>query len=150
MVDLILSHYPWRASLALQRSCMARETDLAWSRATSAVGEPTVACELQGAGRSELRYSSGLNCNIRSNAMNDCKGLRTFLIAAERRILAQVGQELDMTEAAVTHATAALEAEPGVQFFVRTTRRVSHITGGAVFAAQKQPAMKRPEETRHA
>ncbi len=55
--------------------------------------------------------------------MNDYKALRTFLLAAEKRNFAQVARELDMTPAAVTRAIAALEAELGVQLFVRTQGR---------------------------
>ncbi|EJB02752.1 transcriptional regulator [Rhizobium leguminosarum bv. trifolii WSM597] len=80
--------------------------------------------------------------------MNDYKALRTFLLAAEKRNFAQVARELDMTPAAVTRAIAALEAELGVQLFVRTTRQVSLTTDGAIFAAQIQPAVKTLEEAR--
>ncbi|WP_377297088.1 LysR family transcriptional regulator [Rhizobium sp. SGZ-381] len=73
--------------------------------------------------------------------MNDYKALKTFLLAAEKRSFAQVARELDMTPAAVTRAIAALEADLGVQLFVRTTRQVSLTTDGAVFAAQIQPAI---------
>ncbi|KQS75631.1 LysR family transcriptional regulator [Rhizobium sp. Leaf384] len=80
--------------------------------------------------------------------MNDYKALRTFLLAAEKRNFAQVARELDMTPAAVTRAIAALEAELGVQLFVRTTRQVSLTTDGAIFAAQIQPAVKALEDAR--
>ncbi|KQR72991.1 LysR family transcriptional regulator [Rhizobium sp. Leaf341] len=80
--------------------------------------------------------------------MNDFKALRTFLLAAEKRNFAQVARELDMTPAAVTRAIAALEAELGVQLFVRTTRQVSLTTDGAIFAAQIQPAVKALEDAR--
>lgn len=80
--------------------------------------------------------------------MNDYKALRTFLLAAEKRNFAQVARELDMTPAAVTRAIAALEAELGVQLFVRTTRQVSLTTDGAIFAAQIQPAVKTLEDAR--
>jgi DNA-binding transcriptional LysR family regulator len=46
-----------------------------------------------------------------------------------------------MTPAAVTRAIAALEAELGVQLFVRTTRQVSLTTDGAIYAAQIKPAL---------
>lgn len=96
------------------------------------------------------------NCNIHFDCvalfetipMNDYKALRTFLLAAEKRNFAQVARELDMTPAAVTRAIAALEAELGVQLFVRTTRQVSLTTDGAIFAAQIQPAVKTLEEAR--
>src|SRR5690349_20221430 len=81
--------------------------------------------------------------------MNDYKALRTFLMAAEKRNFAQVARELDMTPAAVTRAIAALEADLGVQLFVRTTRQVSLTTDGAIFAAQIQPAMETLESARH-
>jgi DNA-binding transcriptional LysR family regulator len=80
--------------------------------------------------------------------MNDYKVLKTFLLAAEKRNFAQVARELDMTPAAVTRAIAALEAELGVQLFVRTTRQVSLTTDGAVFAAQIQPALATLENAR--
>ncbi len=80
--------------------------------------------------------------------MNDYKALRIFLLAAEKRSFAQVARELGMTPAAVTRAIAALEAELGVQLFVRTTRQVSLTTDGAIFAAQVQPAVKTLEDAR--
>lgn len=80
--------------------------------------------------------------------MNDYKALKTFLLAAEKRNFAQVARELDMTPAAVTRAIAALEADLGVQLFVRTTRQVSLTTDGAIFAAQVQPAIIALEEAR--
>ncbi|MGH6782933.1 MAG: LysR family transcriptional regulator, partial [Sphingomonadaceae bacterium] len=80
--------------------------------------------------------------------MNDYKALRTFLMAAEKRNFAQVARELDMTPAAVTRAIAALEADLGVQLFVRTTRQVSLTTDGAIFAAQIQPAVETLESAR--
>lgn len=80
--------------------------------------------------------------------MNDYKALRTFLMAAEKRNFAQVARELDMTPAAVTRAIAALEADLGVQLFVRTTRQVSLTTDGAIFAAQIQPAVETLENAR--
>ncbi|MBD9445147.1 LysR family transcriptional regulator [Rhizobium sp. RHZ01] len=80
--------------------------------------------------------------------MNDYKALKTFLLAAEKRNFAQVARELDMTPAAVTRTIAALEADLGLQLFVRTTRQVSLTTDGAVFAAQIQPAMAMLEDAR--
>ncbi|OCP36100.1 LysR family transcriptional regulator [Ensifer sp. LC163] len=80
--------------------------------------------------------------------MNDYKALRTFLMAAEKRNFAQAARELDMTPAAVTRAIAALEADLGVQLFVRTTRQVSLTTDGAIFAAQIQPAVETLENAR--
>lgn len=56
--------------------------------------------------------------------MDHYKTLRTFLLAVEKKNFAQVARELEMTPAAVTRAIAALEAELGVQLFVRTTRQV--------------------------
>lgn len=46
-----------------------------------------------------------------------------------------------MTPAAVTRAIAMLEADLGVQLFVRTTRQVSLTTDGAIYAAQIKPAL---------
>lgn len=80
--------------------------------------------------------------------MNDYRALKTFLLAAEKRNFAQVARELNMTPAAVTRAIAALEADLGVQLFVRTTRQVSLTTDGAIFAAQIQPAMDALENAR--
>lgn len=73
--------------------------------------------------------------------MNSHKALRTFLLAAEKKNFAQVARELDMTPAAVTRAIAMLEADLGVQLFVRTTRQVSLTTDGAIYAAQIKPAL---------
>ena len=80
--------------------------------------------------------------------MNDYKVLKTFLLAAEKRNFAQVARELDLTQAAVTRAIAALEDDLGVQLFVRTTRQVSLTTDGAVFAAQIKPAVEALENAR--
>jgi DNA-binding transcriptional LysR family regulator len=74
--------------------------------------------------------------------MDHYKSLRTFLLAVEKKNFAQVARELDMTPAAVTRAIAALEAELGVQLFVRTTRQVSLTTDGAIYAAQIKPAIE--------
>ena len=46
-----------------------------------------------------------------------------------------------MTPAAVTRTIAMLEADLGVQLFVRTTRQVSLTTDGAIYAAQIKPAL---------
>ncbi|MBB6308582.1 LysR family transcriptional regulator [Xanthobacter tagetidis] len=73
--------------------------------------------------------------------MDHYKSLKTFLLAVEKKNFAQVARELDMTPAAVTRAIAALEAELGVQLFVRTTRQVSLTTDGAIYAAQIKPAL---------
>jgi DNA-binding transcriptional LysR family regulator len=93
------------------------------------------------ADHTELQYFSGLNCAESNNAMDHYRALRTFLLAAEKKSFAQAARELDMTPAAVTRAIAALEAELGVQLFVRTTRQVSLTTDGAIYAAQIKPAL---------
>jgi DNA-binding transcriptional LysR family regulator len=80
--------------------------------------------------------------------MNELRALRTFLLAAETRNFAQAARELDTTPAFVTRTIAALEAELGVQLFVRTTRQVSLTTDGAVFAARIDPAMRTLEIAR--
>ncbi|MGH6861175.1 MAG: LysR family transcriptional regulator [Phyllobacterium sp.] len=80
--------------------------------------------------------------------MNDHKTLRVFLLAADRKNFAQVARELDMTPAAVTRAIAGLEADLGVQLFVRTTRQVSLTTDGAVYAAQIKPLLDSLDEAR--
>lgn len=80
--------------------------------------------------------------------MNDHRALRTFLLAAERKNFAQVARELDMAPAAVTRAIAGLEADLGIQLFVRTTRQVSLTTDGAVYAAQIKPALESLEVAR--
>ncbi len=74
--------------------------------------------------------------------MNELKALRTFLLAAEKRNFAQVAREIDATPASVTRTIAALEAELGVQLFVRTTRQVSLTADGAVFAARITPVVE--------
>lgn len=78
----------------------------------------------------------------RNNQMDELKALRTFLVAADKRNFAQAAKELDVTPASVTRTIAALEAELGVQLFMRTTRQVSLTTDGAVFAARIEPAME--------
>lgn len=73
--------------------------------------------------------------------MNDHRTLRVFLVAADKKNFAQVARELDMTPASVTRAIAGLEADLGVQLFVRTTRQVALTTDGAVYAAQIKPLL---------
>ncbi|MDF2620192.1 MAG: transcriptional regulator, LysR family [Xanthobacteraceae bacterium] len=74
--------------------------------------------------------------------MNELKALRTFLLAAEKRNFAQVAREIDTTPASVTRTIAALEAELGVQLFVRTTRQVALTGDGAIFAARIAPVVQ--------
>jgi len=74
--------------------------------------------------------------------MNELKALRTFLLAAEKRNFAQVAREIDATPASVTRTIAALEAELGVQLFVRTTRQVALTGDGAIFAARITPVVQ--------
>ena len=80
--------------------------------------------------------------------MDELRGLRTFLLATEKRNFAQVARELDMTPASVTRTIAALEDELGVQLFVRTTRHVAPTSAGAVFAARIEPAIRTLEAAR--
>ncbi|MGN8198624.1 LysR family transcriptional regulator [Salinisphaera sp. RV14] len=80
--------------------------------------------------------------------MDDFKALRTFLLAAERHNFAAVARELGVTPASVTRTIAALEADLGVQLFVRTTRRVSLTSAGAAYAARLRPAMAAVAEAR--
>jgi DNA-binding transcriptional LysR family regulator len=76
------------------------------------------------------------------------RALQTFLAAVEKKNFAQVARELDMTPAAVTRAIATLEADLGVQLFVRTTRQMSLTTDGAIYAAQIKPALDALEAAR--
>ncbi|AWN15515.1 LysR family transcriptional regulator [Salinisphaera sp. LB1] len=80
--------------------------------------------------------------------MDDFKALRTFLLAAECHNFAAVARELGVTPASVTRTIAALEADLGVQLFVRTTRRVSLTSAGAAYAARLRPAMAAVAEAR--
>lgn len=74
--------------------------------------------------------------------VTDLKALRTFLLAADTRNFAQVARETGTTPASVSRTIAALEAELGIQLFIRTTRQVSLTTDGAVFAARVEPAVR--------
>lgn len=74
--------------------------------------------------------------------MDDFKALRIFLLAAERRNFAAVAREIEVTPASITRTIAGLEADLGVQLFVRTTRRVSLTSAGAAYAARLRPAME--------
>ncbi|MEZ5934054.1 MAG: LysR family transcriptional regulator [Alphaproteobacteria bacterium] len=80
--------------------------------------------------------------------MNEIKALRIFLLAAEARNFAQVARDMDLTPASVTRTIAALEAQLGVQLFVRTTRQVSLTSDGATFAARLEPAMRALDDAR--
>lgn len=80
--------------------------------------------------------------------MNELKALRVFLLAAQARNFAQVARDMNMTPASVTRTIAALEAQFGVQLFVRTTRQVSLTCDGAIFAARLDPAVRALDNAR--
>lgn len=80
--------------------------------------------------------------------MNDHRILRVFLVAADKKNFAQAARELDIPPASVTRAIAGLEAELGMQLFVRTPRQVSLTTEGALYAAQIKPLLDSLEEAR--
>ncbi|WP_232831441.1 LysR family transcriptional regulator [Pseudogemmobacter bohemicus] len=82
-------------------------------------------------------------------AINELKALQTFLLAARMQSFAQVARALDTTPASVTRTIAALEADLGVQLFVRTTRQVSLTTDGAAFASRVEPAVQMLERARN-
>ena len=80
--------------------------------------------------------------------MNDHRTLRLFLVAADKKSFAQAARELDIPPASVTRAIAGLEAELGMQLFIRTSKQVSLTTEGAVYAAHIRPLLDSLDEAR--
>jgi len=73
--------------------------------------------------------------------MQDLNTIKTFLAVAEHRSFAGAARALAMTPATVTRAVAALETSLGVQLLLRTTRKVSLTSAGAVYAARVAPLL---------
>ncbi|GFE65197.1 LysR family transcriptional regulator [Litoreibacter roseus] len=71
--------------------------------------------------------------------MSDVATLKVFLTVAEEQSFSAAARLLSMTPASVTRAIAGLEAELGVQLLLRTTRKVSLTSAGAVYAARVKP-----------
>ncbi len=86
--------------------------------------------------------------------MGELESIRVFLAVAEQESFAGAARQLRLTPASVTRTIAALEDQLGIQLLVRTTRRVSLTSAGALYAARVMPLAKglaqAVEETREA
>lgn len=86
--------------------------------------------------------------------MGELESIRVFLAVAELESFAGAARQLRMTPASVTRTVAALEDKLNLQLLVRTTRRVSLTSAGALYAARVRPLeqslAQAVEETREA
>ncbi len=86
--------------------------------------------------------------------MGELESIRVFLAVAELESFAGAARQLGMTPASVTRTVAALEDRLQLQLLVRTTRRVSLTSAGALYAARVAPLAQElaraVEETREA
>ncbi|WP_099826900.1 LysR family transcriptional regulator [Oceaniglobus indicus] len=86
--------------------------------------------------------------------MGELESIRVFLAVAKLESFAGAARQLGMTPASVTRTVAALEDRLGLQLLVRTTRRVSLTSAGALYAARVRPLAQEMaravEETREA
>lgn len=86
--------------------------------------------------------------------MGELESIRVFLAVAEQQGFAAAARQLGLTPASVTRTVAALEERMGLQLLVRTTRKVSLTSAGAVYAARVAPLAQAlaqaSEETREA
>ncbi|UXX82358.1 LysR family transcriptional regulator [Roseovarius pelagicus] len=86
--------------------------------------------------------------------MGELESIRVFLAVAELESFSGAARRLGMTPAAVTRTIAALEDKLSLQLLVRTTRRVSMTSAGALYAARVAPLAqglaRAVEETREA
>ena len=71
--------------------------------------------------------------------MGELESIRVFLAVGELESFAGASRQLGMTPASVTRTVAALEDKLGLQLLVRTTRRVSLTSAGALYAARVTP-----------
>jgi DNA-binding transcriptional LysR family regulator len=67
--------------------------------------------------------------------------IRVFLAVAERRSFAAAARSLRLSPSIATRWVSELEAELGVQLFVRTTRRVSLTVPGRLYVERIRPAV---------
>ncbi len=71
--------------------------------------------------------------------MGELESIRVFLAVAELESFAGAARQLGLTPASVTRTVAALEDKLRLQLLVRTTRRVSLTSAGALYAARVKP-----------
>ncbi|MDQ0314503.1 LysR family transcriptional regulator [Amorphus orientalis] len=74
--------------------------------------------------------------------MQELKPIRVFLEVAAQQSFAAAAKSLRMTPASVTRIVARLEEDLGQQLLVRTTRRVSLTSAGAIVAARYRPVVE--------
>lgn len=70
--------------------------------------------------------------------MQDLKPIRVFLEVAKQQSFAAAARALHLTPASVTRIVARLEDDLGQQLLVRTTRKVSLTSAGALVATRYQ------------
>lgn len=80
--------------------------------------------------------------------MDDLKSIRVFLEVAGQRSFAGAARTLGMTPASVTRILARLEEELGLQLLLRTTRKVSLTSAGAMVAARFAPLVEGFDDAR--
>lgn len=71
--------------------------------------------------------------------MEELKAIRVFLAVVDQLSFAGAARSLAMTPASVTRIVAQLEADLGHQLLLRTTRKVSLTSTGAMVAARYKP-----------
>ncbi|MEM8849566.1 MAG: LysR family transcriptional regulator [Pseudomonadota bacterium] len=71
--------------------------------------------------------------------MEDLKPIRVFLEVAQQLSFSGAARVLHMNPASVTRIVAALEGDLGQQLLLRTTRKVSLTSAGAMVAARYKP-----------
>ncbi len=72
-------------------------------------------------------------------------GLQAFEAAARLGSFTRAGQELNLTQGAVSRAVAALESEVGVPLFERVRQRIRLTAAGEAYAAKVGPLLARLE-----
>lgn len=79
--------------------------------------------------------------------MRDLKPIRVFLEVARRMSFAAAARHLGLTPATVTRTVARLEDDLGMQLLLRTTRRVSLTSTGALVASRYGPLIASLDQT---
>jgi DNA-binding transcriptional LysR family regulator len=67
--------------------------------------------------------------------------LQAFLAVAEQQSFSKAARRLNLSPPVITRLIADLEAELGVQLFIRTTRQVSLTAGGAQYQSDVRPLL---------
>jgi DNA-binding transcriptional LysR family regulator len=78
----------------------------------------------------------------------EIRSLRYFLAAAETENLSRASERLNVVQSALSHQIRNLEAEVGVELFVRNGRRLRLSEAGRVFAVEVRKALDAVEHAR--